>query len=780
MSSQDESVAAQAQQTAASTAQKVADTADAAAGSAINAASDAAQGASEAAASAGSTVAAKAATALGSTAEQANHGVAAETDHSAVPKADEKDVPQRVLDHPQLGDAPKVAEGDEVRPVEPEIQDLGWSEDPHVPQPVIHGMTNEDVWVLVRRFNKQTFHIKAVDEEPHGQLDMNIADKDEFFPDKLRSTLERCYTTVGISMVALLTHVARLRSWKELRRTTLFAVIYLVAWIFNYLIPTFSALLLVLLISPRARRILFPPAPLAAISKKGTAQVPKAGHLGSADSATGAAESYKGEAVEQEASNLVNSISTVAVSTAIGKGAPSSTEPHPDDAAAAAAGDKSQAEAKQLEDAIPDPTNVATAGAQAKTKASGDKKLEVGDHTAAAVDQGVWAKLHPLLHALEDLCDTWERFANALSPTPPFHQHRPRLFLASALVLPLFLASLFITVDMVYKGTGFGVGFGFFGQPLFDRLKVSDVKQWLDTHYPNWPQMLELRNSILKGVPTNAQLTVTLMRIAEAAKSPLPPPPPAVAAPKPDAAQGHEMVGELPPEYQEEMKEAAAEGREDAQSGSLSHDDQDDDSSAKKKKKHGSKIIGFFKGTAFAGSATVLGANRAKASAGSSHSKNRVGVVKKHLQQEARGDGPSSFRGRYRGKRGYVDVITTAATPSLSFEPEWGAHAKAAQAALDAADSTASGRDVLERALEAARPKALFSIQVDSIREIRKIGGLGWKAKLVVGWAMDSEVADGIEITTDEGERFKMTAMPRRDEVFNRLASLGKQKWEIW
>lgn len=29
---------------------------------------------------------------------------------------------------------------------------------------------------------------------------------------------------------------------------------------------------------------------------------------------------------------------------------------------------------------------------------------------------------------------------------------------------------------------------------------------------------------------------------------------------------------------------------------------------------------------------------------------------------------------------------------------------------------------------------------------IKKLGGLGWKAKLVVGWALDREVADGIEI----------------------------------
>lgn len=767
----DKTSAPEATSSASVAAQKVAE-------SARNVASDAAQGASNVASSAGDSLASGAAKALGSSAVEADQ-VNAETSHSNIPKARESEVPDRVAEHPHMSAPPAVAEGDEERPSEPGLQDLGWSEDPKIPQPVIHGMRNEDMWVLVRRFNKQTYHLKALDEEPPGKLDMNIADKDEFFPDKLRSTLERCYTTVGISMVAAFTHVARLRSWKEFRRTAFFAVIYAVAWIFNYLVPTFAAFMLLLFVSPRARRVLFPPAPLAAISKKGTAQVPKSGHLGSTDSATGAAESYKGEAVEQEAQNLVSSISTVAVSTAVGKGAPSTAEPHPDDEPDEQ--DEEGKDAAQVEESIPDPTKVAAVGAQAKTKAEGDKKLEVGDHTAEAVDNSVWGKLHPLLHSLEDLCDTWERFGNALSPVPPFHQYRNRVFLASAVALPLLLGSLFITVDMVYKGTGFGIGFGFFAQPLFDRLKVSDVKKWLDEHYPDWPKMLELRNSLLKGVPTNAQLTVTLLRIAEAAKSPLPPPPPAIAAPKPEAATGKDMVKDVPPEYRDEMHDAA---HQHEQSKSEAPSADDDASSTKSKKKHhkkgGSKILGFFRGTVFAGTATVLGANQAKAAVGSEVSKNRLGVVKKHLQQEARGDGPSSFRGRYKGKRGYVDVLTTAATPSVVFEPEWGPHAKAAERALNAADSAAAGRDVLEKAVEKARPKAMWSIQVDDIAELRKVGGYGWKGKLVVGWAFNSEIADGLEITTKQGQRIKVTAMPRRDEVFNRLASLGKQQWEIW
>jgi hypothetical protein len=98
------------------------------------------------------------------------------------------------------------------------------------------------------------------------------------------------------------------------------------------------------------------------------------------------------------------------------------------------------------------------------------------------------------------------------------------------------------------------------------------------------------------------------------------------------------------------------------------------------------------------------------------------------------------------------------------------------------ADSSATKqtRSALQTALDAARPKAHFSVQIDEIVELRKIGGLGWKGKIIVGWALSSEIADGLEITTVTGDRIRLTAMPRRDEVFNRLVSLGKQQWEMW
>jgi hypothetical protein len=40
------------------------------------------------------------------------------------------------------------------------------------------------------------YHVKEIPTAPPGGLDMNIADEEEFSPDKLRSNIERLYMTI--------------------------------------------------------------------------------------------------------------------------------------------------------------------------------------------------------------------------------------------------------------------------------------------------------------------------------------------------------------------------------------------------------------------------------------------------------------------------------------------------------------------------------------------------------------------------------------------------------
>lgn len=62
--------------------------------------------------------------------------------------------PDHVAALPTTVEAPALGEGDSERATEPDLEDLGWSKDPRIPVPVLHGMTNEELWILVRRFNK--------------------------------------------------------------------------------------------------------------------------------------------------------------------------------------------------------------------------------------------------------------------------------------------------------------------------------------------------------------------------------------------------------------------------------------------------------------------------------------------------------------------------------------------------------------------------------------------------------------------------------------------------
>ncbi|EPQ28282.1 uncharacterized protein PFL1_04109 [Pseudozyma flocculosa PF-1] len=713
-------------------------------------------------------------------------GPAAALDHAAhldtVPKANV--TPERVAAITTTQDhAPAPGVGDSDRPLEPELEDLGWSQDPKRPLPVLHGLKNESLWLLVRRFNKQTYRVKKVDRTDATGLDCYISHDEQFSPDKLKSTLERLYISVVVGVVAAFKHVARIRSWTEPRRTAGFCAYYSLAWLTSMVMPAMFLLMLVLILSPRARILLFPPAPLAAIdAKTGKARIPKAGHLGSKHSLTGAAETYEGEAVEQEASNLIGALGSVAVSTAAGKSADTSAidDLDSDDSDAEADGDDAErakakaarAKSKKDQEKVPDPTSIAAVSHAAQSKASGEKTghVDAGDHTKKPMEDAIFASLAPFMHILNNVADDWERLGNALSPTPPFNRWMPRFRLAGA-VAPLLLASMFVTENMIYRGASLGFGVAMFGQPIFDRVPIAKLIEWLDRNVPDWKKYLELRFMLLRGVPTNAQLNVTLLRIGEANKSPLPPPPPSSVAPPPDALHGSDMADhpDLPPEYSEQLAEEHVDAVASRPEG--------EDKSATDTKKKPSKILSILKGTAKAGAEVALGANRVKASAGSLTAKTKLGVVRgEAAARKTASDGPVSFAARYKGKKGHVYISTSATTPCVSFERDGDTPnpAKAAAAAAASSDPVENAKKLVNR------PTAKFSIAIEDIVELRKVGGLGWKGKLIVGWALGSEVADGLEIVDKLGKVWRVTAMGRRDEVFNRLLSIGSQRWEIY
>jgi hypothetical protein len=342
-----------------------------------------------------------------------------------------------------------------------------------------------------------------------------------------------------------------------------------------------------------------------------------------------------------------------------------------------------------------------------------------------------------------------------LEPTPPFPKNKYHYRLA-AVVAPLLLISLFVTSYMFMKGLTFGVGFGFFGDPVI--MRGLDL---LNRKIPNWQKLLELRNTLLKGVPTNAQLTITLLRVGEANKAPLPPPPhigqPPEDKPVDVSEQELRATGADYPlnATQAELDVAMAHDPLTAHETGGEDIDKAKDSNHGKK---GSKIVNFFRGTAKGGVKTTVGADKVKAAVGSQHAKNRLGAIPKKDADMT--SGPVEFKSRYDGKKGHLYITTKATIPCIAFST----------------DSTIEKIGTTNR--EDLHP--IWSIPVGDIKEMRKVGGYGWKAKLIVGWAMGREVADGIVITDRRGVETRLTAMPLRDELFNRLIAMGGQKWECW
>lgn len=166
------------------------------------------------------------------------------------------------------------------------------------------------------------------------------------------------------------------------------------------------------------------------------------------------------------------------------------------------------------------------------------------------------------------------------------------------------------------------------------------------------------------------------------------------------------------------------------------------------KKRHGHRFLAAIKGVTKGGVETLLGTDKVKASAGSEHAKNRLGVVKSDA--ETLSAGPVQFPARYKGQKGHAYITTTATTPALSW--------------------TTKKEDI----------DPVWSISIEDIAEVKKVGGLGWKSKVIVGWATDWEVQDGIIVVERGGVKRQLTAVTMREELFNRLVSLGKQMWEAW
>ena len=228
------------------------------------------------------------------------------------------------------------------------------------------------------------------------------------------------------------------------------------------------------------------------------------------------------------------------------------------------------------------------------------------------------------------------------------------------------LVAAVVPVAWLARGTSFITGVLFFSQPYMSRAWT-----WLNTHYPDWMELLKLEKTLLKDVPSNSQLTLALLRIGEDNNVPLPPAPKYTEAP-PERSPSPTLEENLPPVNPDTAERDLSHdheyaGGEDSDANTaveeeMGHTAKGKDTNGKPGKKH--RFVAFVKGAAKTSVTALMGADRVKASAGSERSKERSGVIK-HRKYV---DGPSMFRCRSEGKKGWAIIVSGVRRCSAGIE----------------------------------------------------------------------------------------------------------------
>lgn len=218
------------------------------------------------------------------------------------------------------------------------------------------------------------------------------------------------------------------------------------------------------------------------------------------------------------------------------------------------------------------------------------------------------------------------------------------------------------------------------------------------------------------------------------------------------ASGGDQPLGATPLELHE-----ASRHHEDAVKEAGGNDDEMTSTTTDSNRK--SKILSFVKG-GFKGAVKAgISIDKVRAKAGTESAKQRIGVMPKKNQKEVLD--LRDFECRFHGKPGIVKLDPDGSVPSISFYEE----------------NTSTTEKI--GLTDNKGPQLLWTIPINQIMGLMKHSGYGFKSKLFSGWAMDRGMRDSLGISDANGKEYVLTAMPFRDELFNRLCSIGGQTWEV-
>ncbi|GAA5950814.1 hypothetical protein JCM21900_002026 [Sporobolomyces salmonicolor] len=649
---------------------------------------------------------------------------------------------------------------------------------------IVPGLEDDKLWAMIRRFDVQITHtLTPPTKLPRGEPDLRPSTLPAvpFNSDELKSNLERVYATLGIWIIYGARELRRLMTWEEVerKRTAYFCTGYFIAAAFGMVIPAIMGLLVALLVYPPSRKFLFPPVPPS------PGQPPSAtdptNQKGDESMLVGVGHPIehrsRTEQIEQQAWEFTNVVQRFGVRVVVGgksRGRQGNAEVGAKQHVSSGEEDEDSepdSDEQELHDVARQEGLGAAAEKEKREKKLSDKQRQKQKAKEAKIkrDEMVGKMAKSTQDALGNIADLMEVFANAVNPPKPYPPYKAREKLAGAVFVPIALVFAIVPAQVWARISAFGFGFAFFGQPILIRAAKIFVEK-----VPDWQEKLDLRNSIFSGVPTNAQLVLHVVRVAERAYTPFPLPPNAPTAQHLKQAVQSGGIDEdtVDPDSSETHSvEAGALAGKDADEG----DNNGDPSTKEKVAAHGKKRIV----TAFKKVAKKAATFRADVHVEGDSTKQKVGnkIDRMFYQSRAKDEfTPTSFPAKFNGTSGHVVIKHTPLEPvsTISFVP-----------------------------LKASFQHPTFERPIEDIVEIKKLGV--WIGRTVLGWAASinlegmgldlrfkhigerfAEKAEGglgegdkphEEVT--EGDTLSFSHVARRDELFRRIIGISNARWEL-